>query len=143
MSFYLNKAILIHLGNTRVITQTALQKFQEDMGKVMKDPYQVVMKQTKLPITLLNERAKVGDIAASVYFCCYKILMLISSLIFGVLITIKAAVMSRVLLIFLVRQYHLQPICTYLSDRCLTRLKIDVLALEGLFNAQVMQQYSM
>ena len=46
-------------GNTRVITQTALQKFQEDMGKVMKDPYQVVMKQTKLPITLLNETAKV------------------------------------------------------------------------------------
>ncbi|XP_067932331.1 uncharacterized protein [Watersipora subatra] len=45
-------------GNTRVITQNALQKFQEDMGKVMKDPYQVVMKQTKLPITLLNERAK-------------------------------------------------------------------------------------
>ena len=102
MSFYLNKAILIHSGNTRVITQTALQKFQEDMGKVMKDPYQVVMKQTKLPITLLNERAKVGDIAASVYFCCYKILMLISSLIFGVLITIKAAVMSRVLLIFFI-----------------------------------------
>ena len=42
-----------------MITQTALQKFQEDMGKVMKDPYQVVMKQTKLPITLLNETAKV------------------------------------------------------------------------------------
>ncbi|XP_013420143.1 nucleolar GTP-binding protein 2 [Lingula anatina] len=45
-------------GNTRVITQKALQSFQEEMGKVMKDPYKVVMKQTKLPITLLNETAK-------------------------------------------------------------------------------------
>jgi len=46
-------------GNTRVITQNALQKFQDEMGKVMKDPYQVVMKKTNLPITLLNETAKV------------------------------------------------------------------------------------
>lgn len=29
------------LGNTRVITQTALQTFQEEMGKAMKDPYKV------------------------------------------------------------------------------------------------------
>ena len=29
------------LGNTKVITQTALQTFQEEMGKVMKDPYKV------------------------------------------------------------------------------------------------------
>jgi nuclear GTP-binding protein len=45
-------------GNTRTVTQNALQKFQEELGKALKDPYQVVMKQTKLPITLLNERAK-------------------------------------------------------------------------------------
>ncbi|KAK2179611.1 hypothetical protein NP493_480g03038 [Ridgeia piscesae] len=45
-------------GNTRVITQTALQTFQEEMGKVMKDPYKVIMRQTKLPISLLNETAK-------------------------------------------------------------------------------------
>lgn len=45
-------------GNTKVITQTALQKFQDALGRVMKDPYQVVMKQTKLPVTLLNESAK-------------------------------------------------------------------------------------
>lgn len=47
-------------GNTRVITQNALQTFQEEMAKVKKDPYKVIMKQTKLPITLLNETAKVG-----------------------------------------------------------------------------------
>jgi len=46
-------------GNTRVVTQTALQKFQEEMTKAMKDPYKVVLNQTKLPISLLNEKAKV------------------------------------------------------------------------------------
>ena len=42
-----------------MITQSALQTFQEEMGKVLKDPYRVVMRQTKLPITLLQEKAKV------------------------------------------------------------------------------------
>ena len=46
------------LGNTKVITQGALQKFQDELGKAMKDPYQVIMRQTKLPICLLNEKAK-------------------------------------------------------------------------------------
>lgn len=45
-------------GNTKVIGQKALQTFQEEMGKVMKDPYQVVMSKTNLPISLLNEKAK-------------------------------------------------------------------------------------
>lgn len=45
-------------SNSRVISQSALQKFQDEMGKVMKDPYQVIMKPTNLPITLLNESAK-------------------------------------------------------------------------------------
>ncbi|XP_035207358.1 nucleolar GTP-binding protein 2-like [Stegodyphus dumicola] len=45
-------------GNTKVIGQNALQRFQEALGTALKDPYQVVMRQTKLPITLLNERAK-------------------------------------------------------------------------------------
>ena len=45
-------------GNTRVITQNALQTFQEEMAKVKKDPYKFVMRQTKLPISLLNEKGK-------------------------------------------------------------------------------------
>ncbi|XP_047120863.1 nucleolar GTP-binding protein 2 [Schistocerca piceifrons] len=45
-------------GNSRVITQNALQKFQEELGVAVKNPYDVVMKPTKLPITLLNEKAK-------------------------------------------------------------------------------------
>ncbi|XP_014775789.1 nucleolar GTP-binding protein 2 [Octopus bimaculoides] len=45
-------------GNTRVITQNALQRFQEEMEKVKKDPYKMIMKQSKLPVSLLNEAAK-------------------------------------------------------------------------------------
>jgi len=45
-------------SNTKVIGQSALQKFQEEMGKAAKDPYQVVMRKTNLPVTLLNETAK-------------------------------------------------------------------------------------
>jgi len=45
-------------NNTRVVGQDALQKFQQELGKVMKNPYDVVMKPTKLPITLLNETRK-------------------------------------------------------------------------------------
>ncbi|XP_038023172.2 nucleolar GTP-binding protein 2 [Anas platyrhynchos] len=45
-------------GNTRVIKQSSLQKFQEEMETVMKDPYKVVMKQTKLPMSLFHDRIK-------------------------------------------------------------------------------------
>ncbi|XP_015667124.1 nucleolar GTP-binding protein 2 [Protobothrops mucrosquamatus] len=45
-------------GNTRVIKQSSLQKFQEEMKTVMKDPYRVVMKQSRLPLSLLHDRIK-------------------------------------------------------------------------------------
>ncbi|XP_013923083.1 PREDICTED: nucleolar GTP-binding protein 2 [Thamnophis sirtalis] len=45
-------------GNTRVIKQSCLQRFQEEMKTVMKDPYRVVMKQSKLPLSLLHDRIK-------------------------------------------------------------------------------------
>ncbi|KAJ9589001.1 hypothetical protein L9F63_017696 [Diploptera punctata] len=45
-------------GNSRVISQNALQKFQDELGVAVKNPYQMVMKPTKLPITLLNETTK-------------------------------------------------------------------------------------
>lgn len=44
-------------GNSRVISQNALQKFQTELGKAMKDPYNVIMKSTQLPITLLQQKA--------------------------------------------------------------------------------------
>uniref|UniRef100_A0A8C1KZF0 Nucleolar GTP-binding protein 2 n=1 Tax=Cyprinus carpio TaxID=7962 RepID=A0A8C1KZF0_CYPCA len=45
-------------ANTRVIKQSSLQKFQEEMNAVKKDPYRVVMRQTKLPMSLLHDRIK-------------------------------------------------------------------------------------
>ncbi|CAG2053849.1 unnamed protein product [Timema podura] len=45
-------------GNSRVVAQNALQKFQQELGAALKNPYQVVMKHTKLPVTLLNETRK-------------------------------------------------------------------------------------
>ncbi|XP_029671564.1 nucleolar GTP-binding protein 2 [Formica exsecta] len=44
-------------GNSRVISQNALQKFQNELGTAMKDPYKVVLKPTQLPITLLQQKA--------------------------------------------------------------------------------------
>ncbi|XP_053998171.1 uncharacterized protein LOC128886920 [Hylaeus anthracinus] len=44
-------------GNSRVISQNALQKFQDELGKAMKDPYNVVMKPSQLPVTLLQQKA--------------------------------------------------------------------------------------
>ena len=55
----MNAEWIFCVGNTRVISQSALQTFQEEMKKAMKDPYKVVLNQTKLPISLLNEKAKV------------------------------------------------------------------------------------
>lgn len=48
----------LHAGNTRVIKQSSLQKFQEEMETVMKDPYRVIMKQKKLPMSLFYDRIK-------------------------------------------------------------------------------------
>lgn len=45
-------------GNTRVIKQASLQKFQDEMSAVIKDPYKVVMRQSKLPMSLLYDQKK-------------------------------------------------------------------------------------
>jgi nuclear GTP-binding protein len=45
-------------GNSRVVTQSALQTFQTELGAVMKSPYQVVMKPTTLPVSLLSDSKK-------------------------------------------------------------------------------------
>uniref|UniRef100_T1HPX1 Nucleolar GTP-binding protein 2 n=1 Tax=Rhodnius prolixus TaxID=13249 RepID=T1HPX1_RHOPR len=44
--------------NSRVVSQNALQKFQAELGKSLKNPYDVVMKPTRLPVSLLNESGK-------------------------------------------------------------------------------------
>jgi nuclear GTP-binding protein len=45
-------------GNTRVLGQDQLQKFQENLEKVVSDPFQVVMHQARMPISLLQEKHK-------------------------------------------------------------------------------------
>ncbi|XP_051577874.1 nucleolar GTP-binding protein 2 [Myxocyprinus asiaticus] len=45
-------------ANTRIIKQSSLQKFQEEINAVKKDPYRVVMRQSKLPMSLMHDRIK-------------------------------------------------------------------------------------
>ena len=47
-------------GNTRVIGQAALQKFQRELGGAVKDPFKVVLKTSKLPLSLLDSKAEPG-----------------------------------------------------------------------------------
>jgi len=49
-------------GNSRVVTQSALQTFQKELGAVRKNPYQLVMKPTNLPVGLLSDSKKVGRV---------------------------------------------------------------------------------
>lgn len=42
-------------GNTRVISQGALTSFREAMAQKANDPYQVLLKQNKLPMSLLTD----------------------------------------------------------------------------------------
>ena len=52
-------------GNTRVISQTALEHFRESLENKQHDPYSVVLKQNKLPMSLLEESKKVRVGSAS------------------------------------------------------------------------------
>lgn len=44
-------------GNTRVVGQTELDKFREEMSSKVADPYSVVLKRKKLPMGLLQDAA--------------------------------------------------------------------------------------
>ncbi|CCE62168.1 hypothetical protein TPHA_0C00110 [Tetrapisispora phaffii CBS 4417] len=43
-------------GNTRVISQDALQNFRDALGETQKDTYQVLLRRNKLPMSLLEEK---------------------------------------------------------------------------------------
>jgi len=45
-------------GNTRVLAQNKLQTFREEMSKSVDDPFNVVLKASKLPMTLLKDDDK-------------------------------------------------------------------------------------
>ena len=46
-------------GNTRVISQAELEKFRTELGKRVNDPYQVLLRQHRLPMSLLTDTQKV------------------------------------------------------------------------------------
>ena len=46
-------------GNTRVVGQTQLDKFREELSKTVHDPYTVVLHKRKLPMGLVTDSAKV------------------------------------------------------------------------------------
>lgn len=45
-------------GNTRTISQTALDHFRESLKDKINDPYAVVLKQNKLPMSLLTDAVR-------------------------------------------------------------------------------------
>merc|ERR1719162_2220233 len=45
-------------GNTRVVGQTELDKFRDEMGQSHADPYSIVLKRKKLPMGLLQDVAE-------------------------------------------------------------------------------------
>ncbi|RHZ63311.1 hypothetical protein Glove_330g23 [Diversispora epigaea] len=47
-------------GNTRVIGQKELESFRESLGGKIDDPYQVLLRQNKLPMSLLADATKVA-----------------------------------------------------------------------------------
>ncbi|CAG8776243.1 7906_t:CDS:2, partial [Acaulospora morrowiae] len=47
-------------GNTRVIGQKQLEAFRESLGAKVNDPYQVLLRQNKLPMSLLTDAAKMA-----------------------------------------------------------------------------------
>ncbi|CAG8500805.1 14951_t:CDS:10 [Funneliformis mosseae] len=47
-------------GNTRVIGQKELEAFRESLGSKVNDPYQVLLRQNKLPMSLLSDASKVS-----------------------------------------------------------------------------------
>lgn len=46
------------IGNTRVISQTALDHFRTSLASKKDDPYSVLLKRNKLPMALLDDAAK-------------------------------------------------------------------------------------
>ncbi|OII71584.1 hypothetical protein cand_032970 [Cryptosporidium andersoni] len=45
-------------GNTRVITQSKLESFRQQMSEVSSDPYSIVLRRSKLPIHLIKENSE-------------------------------------------------------------------------------------
>ena len=53
--FFEDATDLLGTGNTRVITQTALDHFRTNLGAKQNDPYSVLLRRNKLPMALLDD----------------------------------------------------------------------------------------
>ncbi|KAL6950181.1 GTPase required for pre-60S ribosomal subunit nuclear export and maturation [Hanseniaspora vineae] len=53
-------------GNTRVISQDALQHFRDALGEKKNDTYQVLLRRNKLPMSLLDEKDSVDSPTAKI-----------------------------------------------------------------------------
>jgi nuclear GTP-binding protein len=61
------------LGNTRVISQTALDHFRTALSAQKADPYSVLLKRNKLPMGLLEDESKTDGKVSSSPSCQYLI----------------------------------------------------------------------
>ncbi len=49
--------LIVLTGNTRVISQTALDHFRTSLASKKNDPYSVLLRRNKLPMALLDDAA--------------------------------------------------------------------------------------
>lgn len=66
LAVWTNRLLVRRVGNTRVISQTALDHFRTSLSTKQNDPYSVLLRRNKLPIALLDDASnsnlrKVGD----------------------------------------------------------------------------------
>lgn len=57
--FYFIFCLAKFAGNTRVVNQKELEFFREELQNRMSSSYNVILKERKLPLSLLNDRQKV------------------------------------------------------------------------------------
>lgn len=60
-------------GNTRVIGQRQLEQFREAMAEKVNDPYQMLMRQSKLPMSLLEDNVKVLSTQSTLAVLCWPL----------------------------------------------------------------------
>lgn len=51
--------VLVDAGNTRVVNQKELEFFREELQNRMSSSYNVLLKERKLPLSLMNDHQKV------------------------------------------------------------------------------------
>lgn len=62
------------VGNTRVISQSALDHFRTALKEQKADPYSVLLKRNKLPMGLLQDDTKDGGrVSHNLFFLNYEI----------------------------------------------------------------------